>query len=37
MATSSIGIGSAKTLRAFGKIDVPVWNITGTPRSSHSR
>ena len=24
-------------IRAPGKIDVPVWTMTGTPRSSHSR
>ena len=37
VSTSSIGMGSAKTLRARGKTEVPVWNMTGTRRSSHSR
>jgi hypothetical protein len=29
-ATSSIGMGSPVRLRAPGKIDVPVWIITGS-------
>jgi len=30
-------IGSPYLLRAPGKIDVPVWNMTGTPLASAAR
>jgi len=37
MATSSSSIGLPYFDRAPGKMEVPVWIMTGNPRSSHRR